>query len=139
MCLTTVYSRFKPNDKMQIGYKIYKTIACWDSGTTLNGNLQLHNPYFYMLKPVKIGCAYSDKNTYEITYEGGYCGQHEERPKKTYETGFHIYETLRDARIVATKSKKICEVLAWDIRVRGKQYDYRCFVAKNYRIMRILK
>ncbi len=125
MCLHRVTKRFKKNDRVKTGYKVFCKIT-----SNLMGEHYYHNPYFQIGPLRSLGRAYFIPDNIKIKI-----GLHIDRQ---YDSGYHIYDSKDDA--VESMAYEImgvvCEVIAWDIRAYGYQNKKKCFVSQNYRIMR---
>ena len=126
MCLTNVTKKFKPNDKMRVGYKICKA----DSKTTFHG---MH--YNIGQNAYEFGKCYESSDD-KIHFGSSY-GE-----VKSYDAGFHIYTYKKDAIREMNphiEHQVVVEVIAWDIRAVGEQMYESCFVAKYMRPIRFVK
>ncbi len=141
MCLSTIKQTFeKPNDRMKVGYKIFKKYQ------SSNGPVY-SNVYFdtYSFKEMGDSCtAEARRFSDEVTTDG-----------KRYEALFHIFSSLDGAqqwcknitpKVFKERAYIICRVIAWDIRYSGIQAvawvpnegvhrKVPCFIAKHYRLM----
>jgi hypothetical protein len=143
MCLYNVKETFDPNDDIVLGYKVmtdpntFENSQNWTKGKT--------NCYLNLIRHDEHGVKK--------------LGQHRKaksRPKKIinfnneeYDNGFHIYNNLKDAKIVYKrypKHRKIIRVIGWDIRAIGieriwkkvfsqKEINAKVIVTKNIRYM----
>lgn len=125
MCLHKVTKRFKKNDRIRTGYKVFCKV-----GSDLSDEYYYHNPYFNVGRLRRLGRAYFIPDDINIKI-GPYID-------RQYESGYHIYDSKDDA--IESMSYEIagvvCEVIGWDIRAYGWQNRKKCFVSQNYRIMR---
>ncbi len=142
MCLSTIKQTFrKPNDRMKVGYKVFKKYETEENGLTYT------NVYFdiYNFKNMGDSCtAEAGGFSNEVTTDG-----------KEYDPLFHIFSSLDgaqkwcksiDPKVFKERSYVICRVIAWDIRYSGVQAvawapnegvhrKVPCFIAKHYRLM----
>jgi len=123
MCLSSNgMKRFGPNDDIHVGYKVF----C----KTKTGK------YYPEIKSQHR--RYSLGNEYNAPKRGKIRESYIE-----YDTGFHVFKNIADARCWRDEPDVICEVHAWDIRAVGYQgfagRDMPAFVTKNMRIIREIK
>lgn len=127
MCLTLVSKTYDPNDYMEAGYKIYLKTKHGFRDIFHGDKIRIEGKY------------YTEKSNGKI-----YNNYHE-----SYDTGFHIYSSLQDAKKILTflpnyDNYCICEVVGWDIRGVGKEGSFELnnfkwvFVSKNIRIVKEL-
>lgn len=123
MCLHQVTKRFKKNDRIRIGYKVFCKAISDFSGC------YYHNPYFQIGPLRSLGRAYyiPDDLKHKIAPLVG----------RQYDSGYHTYSDKDDAiNSIYEVTGVVCEVIVWDIRTYGRQNKKKCFVSRNYRIMR---
>lgn len=127
MCLNTITQKFKRNNNMKIGYKLFRK-------GPYNGQNFYRNIYFDVYTDLYMGEAYTAKfydHNCEMPAQNG-----------SYKPFFHIFEELPEAmeyrkNCVYPGTILICEVFAWDIRTTGTVFGgWKCFIAKSYRLMR---
>lgn len=122
MCLTKVTKKFKPNDRIRIGYKIFTRNRVDGFGG------QFYNTGYGQYKLGK-ECQASNSTLYD---SGG----------KPYDSGFHCYSNLKEVLLAMPTndytSMCIVEVISWDIRCTGYQNRKKCFIAKNIRPVRVV-
>lgn len=142
MCLRSFSKTFQPNDKMKVGYKVFKKYETEENG------LVYANLYFDIYKFKKMGdscTAEASGVMNEVTTDG-----------KMYTPLFHIFSSLNGAQkwcknippeTFKERGYVICRVMAWDIRYSGIQavswdpdkgvppVGVPCFIAKHYRLM----
>lgn len=129
MCLKTVTRAFKPNDRIKVGYKVFRKIEHSLSAS-------YHNVYYDIRTKHLIGETYTAADLRYL---------HKYVPNYKYKACFHVWDSVEEAQYFVDDyffspgaPLVICEVIAWDIRAYGIQgrYDSKSFVAKNYRLMR---
>lgn len=141
MCLSTITKTFRsPNDKMKVGYKIFKKYKS-------NGEVVYNNVYFdtYSFKKMGDSCTAEPRGFSDETTTDG----------TRYNPLFHIFSSLNGAqrwcksiplKVFKERGYVICKVIAWDIRcvgmegvawvpVESRHVKVPCFVAKHYRLM----
>lgn len=141
MCLRSVSKTFQPNNRMKVGYKVFKKIV------KRNRDIEYNNIFFKIVDKILMGNAYTVYNDImreEIALNG-----------KRYMPFFHIFNTVDAAKewssevprtIWKERNYVICMVIAWDIRARGttstmwqprpgEYSNVPTFIAKNYRLM----
>lgn len=142
MCLSTIKQTFrKPNDRMKVGYKVFKKYNCERNDPVYT------NIYFdtYNFKKMGDSCTAEARGfSNEVTVDG-----------KRYDPLFHIFSSLDGAqkwrksispKVFKERGYVICRVIAWDIRYSGVQSvawvpkegvrrKVPCFIAKHYRLM----
>ena len=113
MCLYKIKKEFKANDNIMYGYKVYEKCKRAYKDRYM-GNIR------------RIGLHYKSGSGCLSTRTG-----------RWYENGFHVYSSLKEAKRIANwTGGVVCEVLIWDIRVKGSEMISNVIVAKNLRIMR---
>jgi hypothetical protein len=134
MALSIVLKKYKENDNIRVGYKLYQVKHIKHK----NDNFQYSNEY------QSGGANYGKPLT--ATTNGWFNGLpsiDKKRKRCLYNVGFHLFKTKSGAlRHKATRScirrptLVIVECIAWDIRAEGKQFCQNVFVAKNIQLMR---
>lgn len=127
MCLNIVTEKFKNNDDIRVGYKVFSK----HNGVYFS---QIYNPH----EPRVMGKMYCSgvKDYWSLDT---ICASSFHR----YDSGFHIWSTIEAAEEdYSITPDCIVEVIAWDIRAVGTNKTTThlrprpCFVAKNIRLMR---
>ena len=131
MCLSNVKKKFKSNDNMRVGYKVFNKSCKADRA--------YYSQIYTTNVPRKLGRVYTATTVPFIVSADG---------RQSYASGFHIWSTLKGAQLDRSDRSGtfIVKVIAWDIRASGQnrtscydEYERACFVAKNIRLMEEIK
>jgi hypothetical protein len=147
MCLHNVKKTFDPNDNIMMGYKVLTNPNKYPfTSPALKGKLDYYNNLIRSDKHdiKKLGQYYKASSVPQkiINFNN-----------EEYDNGFHIYNNLKDARIVCNRSpyyRVIIRVIGWDIRAIGTEqiwdglslnfYNYvKVTITKNIRYMEEVK